>query len=238
MKFIHVFDHDRLTIQRRAKQTNIPTNMSILRISATKSAPDSKLGITYVVNNSAMILTHISDSSIFAAGDLQVGHKIVSINGNAVSGVSKDEVKMILESLGKEVIFDVKNSWSSTFLLKNERNYSRTTVPSFLEIAGVPLSKWKHICDLLENELKPVVAKYLEMNRIYNREMEDYTEVRQLGWGMTRRDSMHFRLHSQQNNSRLFIHMHRNKLKRDSLGSARRATTRRRCFRWFSRSLL
>lgn len=156
------------------------------QIHATKPKIDSLLGIKYIFQSDSFRITAINDSSIFKDGELRIGHEIVEVNGSSVANESMQQVKTLLASLGDQVIFVVKNSWSADFGLqaasengdtgsKPVKNFYKTKVPHFLEGMGVTMRVWQRIYQSLNSELLPAVSASSRMEFTKQQEMSMFS---------------------------------------------------------------
>jgi hypothetical protein len=178
--------------------------LKTIQIQATKPKIDSLLGIKYVFQEDRIRVTSIHDFSIFKKdGELRIGHEVVEVNGTSIAKESQEQVKTLLASLGDQVTFVVKNTWSAKFELKivengtthtanrvsdSEalssiaykrarfvKNFYKSTIPHFLEGLGVPMRIWQRIYHALDSELLPAVSASYRMDEIKKQEMHMYS---------------------------------------------------------------
>jgi len=68
-----------------------------------KETPDSKVGITVKEMKGVIIVTGIAPTSLFAATDLKVGHKIISVNGILAEKITAMDIVMMLKAAESEL---------------------------------------------------------------------------------------------------------------------------------------
>jgi C-terminal processing protease CtpA/Prc len=84
--------------------------LTILRVSAIKPEPTSKLGFTYKYIGNKIVVASVKDDGIFADTELKKGQEIVSINSKRVAGLNKDQFRGLLQSLPQgKIIISVKD---------------------------------------------------------------------------------------------------------------------------------
>jgi len=184
--------------------------MVVYTVQAPKPEPNSKIGISFGAqpDSGKIVLTEVSDTSLFAGTALAAGHEILSINETSVTGMGNNFVSGILRSIPKVVTIKAKTTSSSLFHLafqekktrvpdgnggaytqtRCEISSDRSTVPPLLLDMGVSKSKWARIVDAYVEELIPAVKKSTKMNQECTNELSSYTRKQMfkgsIGYGM------------------------------------------------------
>lgn len=190
---------------------------AIVKAAATKPTPLTKLGLAYVVEDDCVKVTGINEGGLLSSTDLKKGHEIITINGTYVEGLSRDAVNTILASIKTEIVITARpqpfkagwisrtidevrkypNDPSKTYTVPkvvHDVNYSRDTLPEILEVAGVPIYKWRKIHDAIRSEMAPATEMSDGMDEVFQNEMGNYTKKQMIkggGWQGPGQESHH-----------------------------------------------
>jgi len=166
--------------------TNTEHLPQTIPIHAHKPTVEALLGIKYIFQDDSFMISGISDESIFKAhGDLRIGHEVVQVNGTPIAGQTKESVRTLLGSLGEHVAFAVKSSWTAKMELKpsadtqdaNTRlvvNYTKKSLPRFLEGRNVPLPVWHRMYAAMDTKLVPALSNCNKMEVAWKKEIDNY----------------------------------------------------------------
>lgn len=154
-----------------------------MKISAigTKSSPDSKVGIGFTAQaGGRIIVTKISDTSLFQGSDLRVGHEIIAINEISVRGKDVDEVKAILGSIEKEVNIQAQSVPQSytleSTIAKDGINVAldKPDLPLIFKSKNISDGEWDQIFAMFKFEVVPHVHYTLKMDKLLENEMSHF----------------------------------------------------------------
>eukprot|EP00547_Thalassionema_nitzschioides_P002478 CAMPEP_0194204246 /NCGR_PEP_ID=MMETSP0156-20130528/3830_1 /TAXON_ID=33649 /ORGANISM="Thalassionema nitzschioides, Strain L26-B" /LENGTH=275 /DNA_ID=CAMNT_0038930217 /DNA_START=45 /DNA_END=872 /DNA_ORIENTATION=+ len=150
-------------------------------VTASKSSPDTKVGLVFVKLSSStgLFVKTISPDGLFASSDLNVYDEVLTINGTKVYNMKGSEAAKMVKTIEGDMTIEARRPHAGavgaiTFMdlksievlnvtdMKNGIKQSRDTVP----LAGVPLKKWQRIYDAIQNGMVPPTKKTLLLHSV------------------------------------------------------------------------
>jgi C-terminal processing protease CtpA/Prc len=86
------------------RSSKFETKGVVLAVEANKETETTKLGFTYKVLKNKVTVESVKPESIFGGTELSKGQEILSINGNAVRGMSRDQFREVLSGLSSGTV--------------------------------------------------------------------------------------------------------------------------------------
>lgn len=150
-------------------------------VTASKSSPDTKVGIVFykLSPSTGLFVKKISPDGLFASSDLNVYDEVLTINGTKVYNMTSAEAAEVVKPIEGDLTIEARRPHAGaagaiTFMdlkapevlhapgMKNGIKQSRDTVP----LAGVPLKKWQRIYDAVQNGMVPPTKKTLLLHSV------------------------------------------------------------------------
>ena len=137
-----------------------------------KPTPKTKFGFKFVTKEGFPEISEIFEDGLLGSSDLQVGHKILAVNGICMKDT---RLLSTLSASGSDITFDVilptfKAHFGPTFKM----NCSLHTVPFLLEGAGVSPRKWQKIYHDIVNKILPLSISIVKNHESFQNSTKNY----------------------------------------------------------------